>query len=617
MGDIRGPNPIGDSMSAERIFYFCYSNNFPRDRQKDTYRHVDILNKHGFDAHVYHRKSGFRLTWFENETRVVDAAGFRQLFNPGSDYVVLPEDLGIQVLRFPGRKVIFDNGLYRSASAIGIRTPDIYPCHSVDVAAVFTVSDHRLQHLQFAYPHLRIYKVYSGICTDTFRYRPLHEKKSQIATAPKAVGSISALYHLLQARSAAALNKGHRFNWIVLSEQSERERAEILADSLIFVFLGTDEGVPRLTLEGQLSGCIVVATDAGPLKECVARECLFATGDLLGMARLIERVMDSFPSHLVQWEELARKGLSLATEHSLERQERSVILAWEHVLRSQSHRGTSNSAVQMGGHSRDQLNVADLQLRVRHYHALLKQLIAGDRFSCPFCLKTFGRFLPYSSSNAAYRRYAIVGAGFRPNARCPTCNSRDRERLVYLYLRGPGWQADSWRRILHIAPEQNLGRFLADAATKLYVSGDLAANGAQLRFDLTAAPFSDSNFDLIVCNHVLANIKDDQTAMSEVHRMLAPDGVAILQVPISRRIRRTYEDSSLQSEPQRLSAFGNETQVRIYGRDYAERLGQVGFNVREIRASEWLSRDAIRRYALIPRESLFVCRRASYAHSQP
>ena len=35
---------------------------------KILYRHVDILNKNGFNASVIHRKSGFRCTWFYNDT---------------------------------------------------------------------------------------------------------------------------------------------------------------------------------------------------------------------------------------------------------------------------------------------------------------------------------------------------------------------------------------------------------------------------------------------------------------------------------------------------------------------------------------------------------------------
>jgi ubiquinone/menaquinone biosynthesis C-methylase UbiE len=44
--------------------------------------------------------------------------------------------------------------------------------------------------------------------------------------------------------------------------------------------------------------------------------------------------------------------------------------------------------------------------------------------------------------------------------------------------------------------------------------------------------FEDNFFDVIICNHVLEHVKDDQKAMSELFRVLNPKGIAILQVPI-------------------------------------------------------------------------------------
>ena len=99
-------------MSGARIFYYCYSHNEPLGGQKHTYRHVDILNAHGFEAYALHQKAGFRLTWFENRTRVIDEHGFHQIYDPERDYLALPEVLGARILDFPGRKVIFDKGLY-------------------------------------------------------------------------------------------------------------------------------------------------------------------------------------------------------------------------------------------------------------------------------------------------------------------------------------------------------------------------------------------------------------------------------------------------------------------------------------------------------------------------
>src|SRR5215208_1690246 len=38
---------------------------------RQIYRQVDVLNANGFNAWVVHRKKGFRIKWFEHETRVM------------------------------------------------------------------------------------------------------------------------------------------------------------------------------------------------------------------------------------------------------------------------------------------------------------------------------------------------------------------------------------------------------------------------------------------------------------------------------------------------------------------------------------------------------------------
>jgi len=44
-------------------------------------------------------------------------------------------------------------------------------------------------------------------------------------------------------------------------------------------------------------------------------------------------------------------------------------------------------------------------------------------------------------------------------------------------------------------------------------------------------PFDDNYFDIILCNHVLEHIHDDQSALKEMERVLSPEGTLILGVP--------------------------------------------------------------------------------------
>jgi uncharacterized protein YkwD len=61
-------------------------------------------------------------------------------------------------------------------------------------------------------------------------------------------------------------------------------------------------------------------------------------------------------------------------------------------------------------------------------------------------------------------------------------------------------------------------------------------------------------------------------------------------VPISYAIAQTYEGEAMVTPEQREQAFGQFDHVRIYGRDYRDRLKKVGFTVNVF---EWLKDDQL------------------------
>ena len=99
--------------------------------------------------------------------------------------------------------------------------------------------------------------------------------------------------------------------------------------------------------------------------------------------------------------------------------------------------------------------------------------------------------------------------------------------------------------------------------------------GVDFQSDLGAIPRPDAAYDAIVCSHVLEHVADDRAAMRELHRVLAPGGWAVLQVPIAARAERTDEeprDAPLPAE-ERARRFGDPTHRRLYAEaDYVRRL---------------------------------------------
>jgi SAM-dependent methyltransferase len=208
--------------------------------------------------------------------------------------------------------------------------------------------------------------------------------------------------------------------------------------------------------------------------------------------------------------------------------------------------------------------------------------------------------------------YRQVGGGELRAERaciCPSCRSFERTRHIWIYLHN-NRILDGRPRFLHVAPEAGLERRFRPMLGDRYVTTDLFREDVDVRADLTATGFDDGAFDLIYCSNVLEHVDDDRRAMAELHRILTPGGLAIIQVPI--RGETTLEDPSVIDPVERARLFGQEDHVRWYGRDIAGRLREAGFHVEEIMMPDalGLSPRPIRRYNIAKREPVHLCRRA-------
>jgi ubiquinone/menaquinone biosynthesis C-methylase UbiE len=86
-------------------------------------------------------------------------------------------------------------------------------------------------------------------------------------------------------------------------------------------------------------------------------------------------------------------------------------------------------------------------------------------------------------------------------------------------------------RLLHFAPEPFLSDFFR-STFRQYVTADLDPRNVDYAADITKLPFADASFDMVYASHVLEHVAEDRKAISEIHRVLAPSGVAVLPVPV-------------------------------------------------------------------------------------
>ena len=213
------------------------------------------------------------------------------------------------------------------------------------------------------------------------------------------------------------------------------------------------------------------------------------------------------------------------------------------------------------------------------FYSGLRIYYAGDRYLCPVCGTHLRKFVRYGYKFPVLKEKEVVGVGECPDGQCPICGALDRVRLLYLYLLHKTDIFHKPQKILHVAPETRIGNRIRRVTGVDYLTADLNPEGVMVKMDIMDIQYPDNSFDVIICNHVLEHVADDQKAMRELCRTLKPGGWAILQVPISLVLTKTYEDSSITTPVGREQAFGQGDHVRIHARDYKDRLEWAGFKV--------------------------------------
>ena len=200
------------------------------------------------------------------------------------------------------------------------------------------------------------------------------------------------------------------------------------------------------------------------------------------------------------------------------------------------------------------------------------------------------------------------GRKARENALCPNCLSLERHRLMWLFLKEKTDFFQSSKKVLHIAPEICFIDRFETLHKDNYITADIESPLAKVKLDVHEMPFSNNSFDVTFCNHVMEHVADDIKAMSEIYRVLKPGGFAIIQIPEFHPMPdKTYEDKSIIEPKEREKHFGQDDHVRLYGKDYPDRLRSAGFTVTEDAYINELSEEQQKLYALPKGEVIHFC----------
>ena len=223
--------------------------------------------------------------------------------------------------------------------------------------------------------------------------------------------------------------------------------------------------------------------------------------------------------------------------------------------------------------------------------------LKGNTYTDPIDGKSFRKFLPYGYGNQ------------RKNALSPSTLSLERHRLMWLFLKDETNFFNSTKKlkVLHIAPEQCFLDLFKKQKNLEYITSDLESPIADVKADICDLPFKENEFDVVFCNHVLEHIPDDTKAMQELYRVMKKGGFGVFQIPqdLSRDV--TFEDNSITDKDERAKIFGQYDHVRVYGKDYFNKLRSEGFKVDEVDYTKKIDSKQIERFCLMKGELLPIC----------
>lgn len=232
---------------------------------------------------------------------------------------------------------------------------------------------------------------------------------------------------------------------------------------------------------------------------------------------------------------------------------------------------------------------------------ILEKAYAGNKVECIICNHKYRIFEPFKNIE---------------NEKCTNCISMKRHRLLYKFLKDETnlLSGQNTIKLLHFAPEKAFYDIFSKMDNIEYYPCDLEPENYQFyrksnvtKIDITDIDFKNNYFDVILCNHVLEHILDDTLALNELYRVMKNGAWGIFQVPIDFSRDVTYEDVSKTTPEERYKAFGQMDHVRWYGKDYPKRLGNMGFQVKEVRFTDEFSDEEKFRYGFPNKESIYLC----------
>lgn len=303
----------------QRIVYLSWPAQEIAGGIKIAFRHVEILRELGFDA-IIATKDGEKPTWFETSLEVHRIEEVRQ----DDDILVFPENhskLLEQFTAWNNPKVVLFQGLL-----LGLRGLAGRKCYSdFGVTHLLCAGHQAAEYCRIRFPKLSTTIV--PIIVDMNVFRPNSQKRLQIAYIPrKRPAEAAFIIDLFRAIEST----DSRVGWVEISRANEKDIAQVLATSALFLSLPRLETCGMTTLEAMASGCLCVGFTGGGGRDFTsARNGLWVEeDDCIRCAHELVRAVEIVRGQTDLYRELVHSGMESANYYRRERLARKLESFW-------------------------------------------------------------------------------------------------------------------------------------------------------------------------------------------------------------------------------------------------------------------------------------------------
>ncbi|MPS73921.1 MAG: glycosyltransferase family 1 protein [Chryseobacterium sp.] len=343
---------------STKIYFICPTNNFATGGVKQIYRQVETLNANGIEAYVLLKKTTktekkwfttnvpakyspfiFKQLKFQNKNKKITFLKRLLLFFlknisekiDKDSILVFPEIYGPEIQKIEPEisKVIFNQNCYYTFGYFSIEKDyKISPYNHPKTLATIVASDDAKKYLSYAFPNIKIFQMRLGIDEKTFSFSDAKERI--ISFMPRKLSDdVSQVINILKQRKNLK-------DWklVPIDNKNEKEVAEILQKSAIFLSFNHKEGFGLPPAEAMSCGCYVIGYSGQGGKEYLKSNFSSPVedGNIIEFVERIEKSVQTFEKNS---SDILLKGRMasefIRKEYNMRNEERDILNIWKNI----------------------------------------------------------------------------------------------------------------------------------------------------------------------------------------------------------------------------------------------------------------------------------------------